>query len=445
MAVQLTETAIRAALKRAAASGKREDLSDKALPGLRLRVTPLGRSTWVLACRDNVSAFRRFQLGSYPAVGIGDAREAARRLRVHVRQGADPIRERREAAGAARMRAERDRLTLGVLVEDWQREHLAHRSPRYAAEAVRALRVAFAAEWEQPAEALDRAVVMRVLDGIARRRMTCRGNTTDRNPIATRTAAYGRACFAWAAKRDMVPANPFEALPERPAAPSRERVLADVELAEVWRAAEAVGGAFGRMVRLLILTGQRREEVAGLAWEELSPDLTMWTIPGNRTKNGRPQLVPLSTMARAVLEGVERSTGLVFPSTAVVRGTDTGRSKVPSGTATTFSAWSKAKTRLDRAAADARATATSASRRESNPMPAWRLHDLRRTLATGLQRLGVRLEVTEAVLNHTSGTRAGIVGVYQRHDWAPEKRAALDAWAAHVRAVLDDTACADGN
>lgn len=288
-AVQLTETAIRAALKRATTAGTREDLSDKALPGLRLRVTPKGRGTWVLACRDALGAMRRFQLGGYPAMGIGEAREAARRERVRVRQGGDPIRERREAAKAARVRAERDRLTLGVLVGDWRREHLAHRSPRYAHEAVRALRTAFAAEWDRPAEALDRVAVLCALGGLARRRQTLprRGNATDHNPIAARTAAYGRACFAWALKRDMVPANPFEALPDRPAAPARERVLSDDEVAEVWAAICIVGGTFGRIVRLLILTGQRRDEVAGIQWEELSPDLATWTIPGSRTKNGR--------------------------------------------------------------------------------------------------------------------------------------------------------------
>lgn len=422
MQVRLTATAIQAAAKRAAAAGGREELADTAQPGLRLRLAPSGRGTWVLGCRDRTGAARRFTLGAWPALGIAEAREAARALRAKVRGGADPLKERRAAAEAARAQKARDRLTLGTLVEDWQRERLApHRSLRYSAEAVRALRVAFAAEWSRPAEGLDRATVRRVLDGIARKRPAEKGNATDRNAIAARTGAYGRACFGWAVKHEKVPANPFEALPDRPAAPSRERVLSDSELAEVWRAAEAAGGAFGRMVKLLILTGQRREEVAGVAWEELAPDLTLWTIPGRRTKNGAPQTVPLPPGARDVLAGLPRGTGLVFPSAQ----------------GTPFSAWSKAKARLDKAIADARGG-------DAEPMPPWTLHDLRRTLATGLQRLGVRLEVTEAVLNHVSGTRAGIVGVYQRHTWGPEKRAALDAWAAHLQAVLDGAEGAGG-
>ncbi len=149
-----------------------------------------------------------------------------------------------------------------------------------------------------------------------------------------------------------------------------------------------------------------------MRWEELSADLSTWTIPARRTKNDRDQIVPLSAMARDVLAGMERRDGLVFPSSA----------------RTAFSAWSKTKVALDAAIANARG---------GDPVTPWRLHDLRRTLATGLQRLGVRLEVTEAVLNHISGTRAGIVGIYQRHDWAPEKRTALDGWAARLQGILD--------
>ena len=175
---------------------------------------------------------------------------------------------------------------------------------------------------------------------------------------------------------------------------------------------------FGAIARLLMLTGRRREEVVGMTWGELSEDLVTGTIPATRTKNGIPHLVPLSQPARELLhalpsdrpgdvQGAHRRAklALVFPGE---RGTP-------------FSGWSKAKSALD--------TASGVS--------GWWLHDLRRTLATGLQRLGVRLEVTEAVLNHLSGSRAGVVGIYQRHDWAEEKRSALGAWSAHLLAVAE--------
>jgi integrase len=165
-----------------------------------------------------------------------------------------------------------------------------------------------------------------------------------------------------------------------------------------------VDGPLNAIVRFLILSGQRREEVAGMKWTELSDDFSTWTIPASRAKNGATHIVPLSDQAREQLRSLPQFNELVFPG---LRGA--------------FNGWSKAK-----AALDAKSGVTN-----------WRLHDLRRTMATGLQRLGVRLEVTEQVLNHVSGSRAGIVGVYQRHDFALEKRAALQAWGEQVIAIVE--------
>jgi integrase len=334
------------------------------------------------------------------------------------REGHDPHRARKQAAAAAAQQKERDRLTLEVLVNDWQRIHLAHRSPRYQAEAVRALKHAFARQWEQPAEALDRAAVVRALDDLQRPSKPAKaddatGGATrgQGQAIAARTAAYGRACYAWAVKRVAVPGNPFLALPVPASAPARDRVLTDDELAAIWRATEKASAPFGTLVRLLMLTGQRREEVASMQWAEIADDLSAWTIPGVHIKNGKPHLVPLSGPVQDILRPLIRGEDLVF------------RGRV--GTA--FSGWSACKADLDK----------------DSGVTGWRIHDLRRTLATGLQRLGVRLEVTEAVLNHISGSRSGIVGVYQRHDWKAEKAAALDAWAAHLQAVLKDAEAPD--
>lgn len=275
----------------------------------------------------------------------------------------------------------------------------------YASEAVRALQHAFARHWNKPAESLDRAAIVRTLDDMAR---------AGKMSIASRTAAYGRACYQWAIKRGTLTANPFAALPAVGAKAKRERVLTDDELAAIWRAALGMVAPFGPITRLLILTGQRREEVAGMTWAELSDDLTTWTIAADRAKNGAPHRVPLAEPARKIVRALLHAGDLVIPG-----------DKPPAP----FSGWSKAKARLD-----ARSDVTD-----------WVLHDLRRTMATGLQRLGVRLEVIEAVLGHTSGSRAGIVGIYQRHDWANEKRAALDAWAAHVLSIVEGRQAAAAN
>jgi integrase len=166
---------------------------------------------------------------------------------------------------------------------------------------------------------------------------------------------------------------------------------------------------------MLILTGQRREEVAGMTWSEIGQDLSTWTIPATRAKNGLAHIVPLSPQAQTIIKAVRQ----VAKGNAGEKANNEPAFVFP-GRVGAFNGFSKAKTNLD----------------EDSGVKDARLHDLRRTMATGLQRLGVRLEVTEAILNHVSGSRAGVVGIYQRHEWANEKRAALNAWGAHVDSIV---------
>jgi integrase len=182
-------------------------------------------------------------------------------------------------------------------------------------------------------------------------------------------------------------------------------VLTDEELATVWHAAERMGGPHGGVIQLLMLTGARLQEMAQLRWSEMSGDLTH--LEGARTKNGQPHTIPLSNAARAVLERVPRIHDSDFVFTL------SGRRAIQG--------WGVAKRRLDEIACIA----------------PWVTHDLRRTVATGLQKLGVGLQVIEAVLGHVSGSRAGVVGIYQRHSFDAEKRAALEAWGAQVMALVE--------
>jgi integrase len=318
-----------------------------------------------------------------------------------VAQGRDPASDRKAAALEAQGQAAHDALTLEALLDQWAALRLVDKRESYAAEAVRAIKVAFPKQLPLPAAGLDRAAVVRILDDI-----TKAGKPT----MAARTAAYARACYQWAIRRGSINSNPFANLPLKPTV-RRERVLADAELRAIWQAT-ARPGSFNSIVRLLILTAQRRDECAGMAWSELSHDLTVWTIPATRAKNGQDNIVPLGSPAQDILKAASRYEGnpLVFPG-------DNG----------VFSGWSKSKDRLD----------------QRSGVSEWTLHDLRRTTATGLQRLGARLEVTEAILNHVAGSRAGIVGVYQRHHWANEKRAALNAWGEYVAAIIEDRDAAD--
>lgn len=170
----------------------------------------------------------------------------------------------------------------------------------------------------------------------------------------------------------------------------------------MWRAAGQVGFPYGSAAQLLILTGARREEIGQLKWSEIEDNAIH--LDGERTKNGNPHIIPLSSVAQALLAGLPRISEFVFSF----------------GTRA-INSWARMKNKIDGLA----------------QIEPWRIHDLRRTVATGLQKQGTILQVTEAVLGHTSGSRAGVVGIYQRHDYADEKRAALEAWGAHVTDLVE--------
>ena len=207
----------------------------------------------------------------------------------------------------------------------------------------------------------------------------------------------------------------------------RERVLSDDEIRLVWQAFELIGWPFGPIGKLLLLTSARRDEVASMEWRELDMEACTWTLPAARTKNKRQHEIPLSDAAVEIVKAlprVEGKAGLVFSTTGK----------------TAVSGFSRAKSAIDATILEALqelAEAAGSAGEEVKPPPRWTFHDLRRTVATNLQALGVRLEVTEAVLNHVSGSRAGIVGVYQRHEYATEKRQALDAWARRLDEIVN--------
>jgi integrase len=236
---------------------------------------------------------------------------------------------------------------------------------------------------------IDRRTIAQVLAGIER----------TAGPIArNRTRASLSAFFSWLIREGLIDTNPVAGTGKADEGPSRDRVLSGAELAEVWHAAT---GTFGDIIRLLILTGQRRNEIGFLRWSEVDWGRKMIVFPPERTKNKLRHELPLASQALAILQ--QR------------------RTKVGGDHVFREFNWYRGKLALDA--------------RLKGVAP-WRIHDLRRTCATGLQRLGVRLEVTEAVLNHISGSRAGIVGIYQRHDFADEKRLALQRWADHVEALI---------
>jgi integrase len=215
--------------------------------------------------------------------------------------------------------------------------------------------------------------------------------------------------FTWAVQQDMIDTSPFEGLGAPAKETSRDRVLTDAELCSVWRAAGKtdVDPVYRSMMRMLILTGARRGEVAGLTWDEIDLKTRQWTLPAPRAKNGRAHIIPLSRQAITVLNAVPRlHERYIFSAN--------GKHAI--------GGFSQPKDRLNALCG----------------FSDWTVHDLRRTTASGMARIGISLPVIERVLNHISGSFAGVAGIYQRHDFAAEKRAALDAWGKHVAAIVSD-------
>jgi integrase len=364
---------------------------------------PSGARSWAVRYRLHGKS-RKFTIGDFPTFGLADARAEARKVLQAVTDGRDPTRERK----ARRQADEAASDTFEAGARRWL-EKRAMKRLRAWREPARVLGFTLdgdALAGIKPGSAIDRWR-HRPLASITRGdvRALCE-DVAERTPVqANRLLAWLSSCFAWHLAQEQIAANPCVGIERQPET-SRERTLSDDELKRVWLAAgELETGRFTTaIVRLLILTGMRREEIGCLRWSEIDGDYIR--LPADRVKNKRPHDVPLSAPALAILAAVPKANPVwVFN----LRG------------ARRISGLTETKARLD----------------ELSGVTDWQYHDLRRTVATGLQRLGVRLEVTEAVLNHTSGSRGGIVGVYQRHNWADEKRQALDAWARHVVELVE--------
>jgi integrase len=375
-------------------------LWDSSIKGFGAKFSKFGAVTYILQFRmgGRESRTRRYTIGSHGSPWTATtARLEAERLALQIAQGIDPAeaekQRRRETVDLAfanyadRFTATCDSRGWGILVERSLRIHV---TP--------VLR-------QKPLPQITRTDIVAIFD-----RMPSAHKANHRNVFAVI-----RRLFRWAVSRGDIERSPMEGMETPPAVKARDRWLSDSELGRVWSQAMKTHRCFGPIVRMLIVTGQRREEVASLVWEELDRDERLWTLPGARAKNGEPNRVPLNDLAIRVLDEV--AAGTTWPK----------RGKIfPTSTGGPFTAYHKGKLMLDELV----------SSDGGDPVDHWRLHDLRRTVATGFQRLGVRFEVTEAILNHVGGSRAGVAGIYQRHDWKDEKREALTLWNDHLYAII---------
>ena len=243
---------------------------------------------------------------------------------------------------------------------------------------------------------------------------------TANGPVArNRVRSSLSAFFSWALTEGLLEVNPVQGTAKLDEGGSRERTLTQAELAELWSVLRNEPNAqFADIVRLLILTGQRREEIGGLRWSEIERELIVLTP--ERTKNSRQHEVPLSRQAKAIIERQPKRKGRDFIFGIGEMG---------------FSGWSDCKARLDEALLAARRK----HNRKAKAMSDWCIHDLRRTCATGMAELGVQPHIIEAVLNHVSGHKAGVAGIYNRARYEGEMRSALQAWADHLDQITSAT------
>jgi integrase len=373
-------------------AGKRDHVVfDDDIAGFGLRIREGGSRTWIYKYRVGTKQ-RSITLGSATAVPLALARENAGQLEAKVRLGGDPA----AAKQVARTEAEN---TVGALIEqyldarkdDWRpgslrqvRRHLLH----YA----RSLH-------SLPITAVSLRDVAMLLNSVAK---------NSGAPTCNKTRASLQTFFSWIIRQGIrLPDGNVVSYTGRQKEAPRERVLGDAELKAIWNACR--DDDYGACIRLLILTGLREAEVGALRWDEVKDDRI--ELPGARTKNKRPHVVPLSDPARAIIDKFHM-VGRTF-----VFGRDDSAG---------FKGWGPAKQRLD-----------ERIRNSGISMAPWVVHDLRRSAASGMQRLGIRVEVIERTLNHVSGVFRGVTGIYQRDPMTEEMRDALDRWARHIVGVVE--------
>jgi len=360
---------------------------DETMPGfgLRIRVGDKKQHRTFIAQYKIGSKHRRITLGNVAKVTLEDARQRAKIIFGKVADGKDPANEKAEARQVASH-------TLAAKIADYLEAKAASMKPRSCAETKRHLENHWKPLHGLALGSIGRANVAAQVSAIAK----------ESGPVAAnRSRASLSAFFRWAIGEGLCDHNPVAGTNKQEESGPRERSLSDAEAAAVWLAAP--DNEYGRIVQLILLTGCRRDEIGSLQWPEVDLKEKTITLPGERTKNKQPHTVPLSDSAVAIVKQIPRraTRDLVF-------GVGKGG----------YSGWSKSKAELDKAA------------KLKEP---WTLHDLRRTVRTGLGKLGVQPHIAEAVLNHLPPK---LIRTYDRNTYEAEKRDALDKWATHLKTVV---------
>jgi integrase len=427
MAKVLTDAAIR----KYRATGEKRIIRDALARSLYLIISESGTKSFGMRFRRPDGKAGKLVLGPYdvsgqeltedPVVGMPLSLAAARMLAAKIHReralGRDPIGEHKARKHRRRSEiAEQAANSFGALVRKHIEEHCKPKLRRWDSTArllgldrnLNPIAGGLAERWaDRDIRQIDSHDIYNLITearevgvpGIPATRQA----TSESRALALYAAIS--SLFGWCIKHRRIDANPVKGVFKPAASRARDRVLTTDEIRSFWAAADTISGLAGAAVKLLLLTGSRVSEIAEMEWAELADDLSQLNLPATRTKNKKPHVVPLAPIAREIIAGVPRIAGSAFVFT------NTGKSPIQN--------WAKIKRRLDAAMA----------------IGPWRLHDLRRTCVTGMAELGIRPDVIELAVNHASG-RSSVAGVYNKSELLPERRAALERWAAHVAGLV---------
>jgi integrase len=404
MKAKLTDRLIQ---KRKAPDAGREEIFDTQVQGFGIRIGQKERAFFFIRRVNGEKT--RFSLGLYPAMTLTEARSHALDVLSRIKRGEDPREQVRRSKEIAVREAEN---TFGKIAERFLTEYASGKKKPLRPQTVKGYRWALTGEptasWKKrPLVTITDRDVIRVVDAYEAKKQFA---------SARLFRAYVHRFFRWAVEKRLIDKNPAGNIPlaSAPSDFKRKRVLSVLELRQVLAAAEKLPDPARAFIKVLVLTAQRRGETSRVKWSELSleGEAPLWRIPADNAKNHLAHDVPLSREIVEILGDMPRLGEFVF--------TTHGKSAL--------SNFSKIKARLD----ELIAAESKANRADHEPMADWRLHDLRRSAATGMADIGIAPHIIEEILNHVSGAKAGVAGLYNRSRYDEERRRALITWAAHV-------------
>lgn len=364
---------------------------DASITGFGVRIYPSGKKSYILSYRNEKRQKRLLTIGQTNKVTLDKARDAALKHLGQLVDKVDPVEERK-------------RKSTGRTLQNVFYEYL----DRYAK--------ANNKTWPETQRIFERDIIpplgKKLVQDVSRQDVIKlvddaidRGSKT----MANRILAHVRKFFNWCIERGLIEVSPADKISKPTPETSRDRILSDEEIRNVWNACTEDGYPYGYLVQFLLLTAQRKNEAATMQWNHIDFRKKIWTLPKENTKSNRRHEVPLSQAAIDILKRAKQ----IVPENAVYVFTTTGN--VP------FSGFSKAKRRMDKKL-----------KSTQNNYQDWRLHDLRRTAASGMASLGIAPHVIERILNHSSGTISGIAAVYNRYNYQEEMKKALNAWESSL-------------